>query len=315
MRRGSAASVARAALRGAISLLLASVAVFTLLRLVPGDPVLIALAEGAQAADPATVEDWRRGLGLIGSWPAQYVSWLGAFLSGDWGLSLRTRRPVALEIADRIGWSCAIGVGGLALSALLSLPLGRRAALHPDGPLDALSRFGSVALQAVPAFAIGLGIVWLASARPGTLRLYTGDAAERLVVPVMLVCLYSLIPLLRVTRRSFLDQAARPHMLVAQAKGLDAAHALRRHGTRASALALIAALPPQATWVIGGTVTVEVVFAIPGVSQLVVDSVTARDYTVLQAFVMLVASGMAVLHVAADALRHLIDPRPDPWRD
>lgn len=299
-----------AALRAILLLLGVSVVVFALLRAIPGDPVLIALAEGGMAADPATVADWRRSLGLNGTWTAQYLDWLGALLRGDWGLSLRTRRPVALELADRFGWSCAIGVGGVALAAVLAMPLGRRAALHAGGALDVTSRALAVALQSVPAFALAIGVVALAAAFPGTLRLYTGGVLERIAAPTLLVFLYALSPLVRVVRRAYLEESTRPHLRAAEAKGLSRADALRRHGGRAALLALLAALPPMATWAVGGTAVVEIVFGIPGISQLVVDSVGARDHAVLQVFVMLVAIAMVVVHAAVDLLRGRLDPRP-----
>ena len=304
--RGGAGAI----LRSALLLLGVSAIVFALLRAIPGDPVLIALTEGGLAADPATVADWRRSLGLAGSWPAQYLDWLGALARGDWGLSLRTRRPVALELADRIGWSCAIGVGGVALAALLSLPLGLAAAQRPGGLVDSTSRVVTVTLQSVPAFALAIGVVALVAAFPGTLRLYTGGILERLAVPIALVCLYALSPLVRVVRPAYLVESAQPHLLVAEAKGLSARLALRRHGGQAALLGLLAALPPQATWAVGGTAVVEIVFGIPGVSQLVVDSVTARDHAVLQVFVMLVATAMVLIHAAVDLLRGRLDPRP-----
>ncbi len=307
---GAARGGLTALLRGVLLLLGVSVLVFALLRSIPGDPVLIALAEGGFAADPATVADWRRSMALAGSWPAQYFDWLSALARGDWGLSLRTRRPVALELADRIGWSCAIGVGGVALAALLSLPLGRAAAQRPGGVVDSASRVVAVTLQSVPAFVLAIGVVALVAAFPGTLRLYTGGVLERLAVPMALVCLYALSPLVRVVRRAYLEERAQPHLLVAEAKGMSARAALSRHGGQAALLGLLAALPPQASWAVGGTAVVEIVFGIPGVSLLVVDSVAARDHAVLQVFVMLVAIAMVAVHAAVDLVRARLDPRP-----
>ncbi|MBM3650346.1 MAG: ABC transporter permease [Alphaproteobacteria bacterium] len=306
----AARAVSAAALRAALLLLGVSVVVFAQLRAIPGDPVLIALGEGNLPADPATVADWRRSLGLSGSWTAQYLDWLGALAHGDWGLSLRTRRPVALELADRVGWSCAIGVGGVALAATFSLPLGRAAALHPGGAVDGTSRLLAVGLQSIPAFALAIGVVALAASFPGTLRLYTGGVLERIAAPTTLVFLYALSPLVRVVRRAYLDESARPHLRAAEAKGLSRRDALRRHGGRAALLALLAALPPMATWAVGGTAVVEIVFGIPGISQLVVDSVAARDHAVLQVFVMLMALAMVIVHAAVDLARGRLDPRP-----
>lgn len=296
--------------RAALLLLGVSVVVFALLRAMPGDPVLIALAEGGIAADPGTVADWRRSLGLAASLPAQYFKWLSGLVSGEWGLSIRTRQPVAFELGQRIGWSCAIGLGGIALATLLSLPLGRAAAQRPAGAVDTLSRLLTVLTQSVPGFVLATGIVLLAVAMPGTVRLYTGSVVERLAAPTLLVALYALLPLLRVVRRAYLDERGQLYMRAAEAKGLSADEALRRHGFRAALLALLSALPPQATWAVGGTIVVEIVFGIPGVSQLVVDSVAVRDYAVLQVFIMLVAVAMVLVHAATDLLRRRLDPRP-----
>jgi len=296
--------------RAGLLLLGVSVVVFTLLRAMPGDPVLIALVDGGIAADPATVADWRRSLGLAASLSAQYFDWLVGLATGDWGLSMRTRRPVAWELGERIGWSCAIGLGGIALAAMLSLPLGRSAALSPAGAIDTMSRIITVLLQSVPSFVLATGIVLLVLTAPGTVRLYTGGAIERLIAPTLLVGLYALAPLMRVVRRAYLEEREQFYMRAAQAKGLSARDALSRHAGRAALLALLAALPPQATWAVGGTIVVEVVFGIPGVSQLVVDSVAARDYAVLQVFVMLVAVAMVLVHAATDFLRRSLDPRP-----
>ena len=266
-------------------------------------------AEGGIAADPATVADWRRSLGLAASLPAQYLDWLGGLATGDWGLSIRTRRPVARELGERIGWSCAIGMGGMALAALLSLPLGRAAALRPGGAVDAASRI-AIALQSVPGFV--LATASCSGRRPYPARCDSTPAARSSAWSHRR-CWSASMPsrrCVRVVRRAYLEKARAVLHARGQAKGLSRRDALSRHGGRAALLALLSALPPQATWAVGGTVVVEIVFGIPGVSQLVVDSVAARDYAVLQVFVMLVAVAMVLVHAAADLLRGRLDPRP-----
>jgi peptide/nickel transport system permease protein len=299
-----------AAARAALLLWLASLVVFVLLRAVPGDPVLIGLFERGMGATPENIAALREFWGFDQPWWAQYAGWMGHLLVGDWGQSLRTGRPVAGELLARLPWSVAIGAGGLGLAAVLSLPLGFLSALRPGGAVDRATRLLTIGAQTVPSFLVAIVLASLISAQLGLLRVYTGTPAERLVLPIVLVAVYSIPRLARVVRSGYLLGAEAPHLTTAMAKGLSTAQALARHAGRPALLALIAALLPQAAWVIGGTAVVEIVFAVPGVSQLVVESVNARDYAVLQVFVMLVATGMVVVHAAAEIARRQLDPRP-----
>jgi peptide/nickel transport system permease protein len=291
-------------------LLAISLLVFAAIRATPGDPVLQMLTERNQAVTPDTVSALRGELGLNAALPIQYVDWVTRLVQGDWGTSWRTRQPVRDEMARRLPWSLAIGGGGLALAASLSLPLGWLAATRPGGAIDALSRFGVVASQALPAFVVALLLAWLASAQLGLLKVYSGGMAERIVLPLCLVALYALPALMRVTRQAFAQAQQAPWMLSALARGMHPDLALARYGGKQALIALIAVITPQCAWMLGGTAVAEIVFAIPGLSQWLVESVSSRDYPVLQVFVLGVALLMLSLHALAQVLHAQLDPRP-----
>lgn len=294
----------------ALQLWLVSLVVFLIPALMPGDPAHIALAERNQEANSANIAALRTEWGLDRPIAVQYLSWIGKVGTGEWGLSLRSGRPVIQEICNRLPWSAAIGGGGLLLAVLLCLPLGLGAALGPGGLLDRCTSFLAVAVQAAPVFLLAILLAWLLSAKLQWLQLYTGPPAERLLMPLLLVALYALPPLVRVGRQALLSESGQPYFLTALAKGLTPARAFVAHAGRPALLVLLAALTPQVAWAVGGTAVVEVAFAIPGLSQFVVESIGARDYAVLRIFILLIAILMIATHAAAGVARALIDRRP-----
>jgi len=297
-------------LRTLFLLWLASLVVFLLPVMMPGDPALLALTERNQAATPENAAslraEWRMDDGLV----PQYARWVMGFASGDWGLSLRTGRPVAQEIAPRLPWSLAIGGGGILLAAILCLPLGFAAARRPNGAADRLTRLFTIGAQTAPSFLVAILAAWLVSAQLRLLDVYTGAPAERVALPALLVGLYALAPLTRIVRNAFRAAGEEAYLRTALAKGLRRGQALRRHAGKPVLLALLAALTPQMAWIVGGTTVMEVAFAVPGLSQLVVESVATRDHAVLRVYVMGVAVLMLAVHGAAELIRNRLDPRP-----
>ena len=295
--------------RGLLLFGLLSLAVFLLPALMPGDPALTTLIERNQEPTAGNIAALQAEWGLDDTLPVQSGRWVGQVLPGDWGASLRSGRPVADEIGARLPWSVAIGGGGLLLAVLLCLPVGFAAALGQGGWFDRITGLLSVAVQTAPAFLIAVLLAWLLSAKLRWISVYTGPPGERLAIPVLLVAIYTFPPLARVARHAFLTVAAEPYFLTALAKGLSPARALLTHASRPVALVLIAAITPQMAWTIGGTAVVEVIFAIPGLSQFIVESVVARDHAVLRVFILLVALGMIGVHLLAAFARAGIDHR------
>lgn len=282
---------------------------FALLRLMPGDPAIIFLDASGLGLDAGVLARMRAAWGLDAPLPAQFFAWLTRFLSGDWGISYATGRPVLPEIAARLPWSVAIGVGGLAGAVMAGFGLGFAAAARPGGIADHLSRMLAIGAQALPAFAVGFVLLWLLAIEWGIVRPLSGGIAERLALPILLVALFSIGSVARVTRVAFREIRDRPYFRTALAKGLAPRRALWLQGRRHAGLTLLAVIMPEAAWVIGGTAIAEIVFAIPGLSEYVVRAVAARDYAVLQAFIAIVALWLLLLQRLAAFGRRALDPR------
>lgn len=291
------------------ALWVASVLAFLVLTAMPADPVVLVLIDRNVPPTPEAIADLRATWGLDRSLGGQYAAWLGRFLVGDWGVSFRTDRPVLTEFAERLPLSLVVGLGGLALAALSAIVLGLAAADRPGGVADRATRVLAVLGQSVPAFWTALLLIRLFGVEMRAVRPFLGGDIERLVLPTLLVALYSAGSLARVMRRELLVAAETPWFRTAMAKGLTRRRALRRHALRPALGGLLAALVPECGWAVGGTAVAEVVFAVPGISAYLVESVAVRDYFALQGYVVAVAAWMTAVHLVATVLRRVIDPR------
>lgn len=293
----------------AISWLAVTAAAFFLLRLMPGDPVEIFLDHLSVRASPETVAAYRTQWGLDGSVLSQFLRWLFGFLTLDWGVSFETGRAVSADFAARLPYSVAIGFGGLTLAVLCGYGLGFFAALTPGGLADSVARGLAVAGQALPAFAVGLVLLWVLGVQLRWINAFGGGPVERVLLPTLLVAFFSVGSIARIVRAGFLDVKVSHYHRTALAKGRSPTGALWHHGREAGALTLIAGLAPELAWIVGGTAVAEIVFGVPGVSERVVQAVNARDYAILQPYIALVALWVAVVLQAARMLRHALDPR------
>lgn len=302
------AGLFRAVLAGLVAWLGVCAAAFALFRLAPGDPAAI-LAQSMGLGGAELQAAMRAAWGVDRPLPAQFLDWLAGALRGDLGHSFRDARPVAAEFAARAPWSLAIGAGGLALGTLLALGLGFRAALHPGGAADHTTRALAVLAQCLPAFAVGLVLLWVFAVELRLIRPLTGGWGVRLVLPMALVALFSAGALARVCRAAFSEVRAAPWFRTALAKGLSPGAALWWHGRRHVALTMLAVLTPEIAWVIGGTAVAEIVFGTPGLSERVVAAVAGRDYPVLQAYAALTAGLVLSARLVARLLADRLDPR------
>lgn len=294
----------------AVSLLAVSALAFLVVSLMPSDPVEIAMRAWNLPPDPETAARLREEWGLERPLPLRWLYWLGGFLSGDWGVSFRTGAPVRDEFLSRLPLSLGLGASGLALAVVLAFPLGFLAALRPGGLWDLFGRGLVVMVQAVPAFWLGLVVIWLLAAELRLIRPFSGGPEIRIIAAV-LIALPPMAMMARVLRRELLACATAPWFRTALAKGLGRRQVLLRHCLRPGAYALIAALRSEIGWMIGTTATLEVLFGLPGVSQFVIQSVPARDYGVLLAYVMVVAFMMALANLLIGMALHLLDPRAE----
>lgn len=295
-------------LRSVALLVALSAATFLVISSLPADPAMDALRAWNISATPEAVDALRHQWGLDVPLIPRYFLWLGRFIVGDWGASFRTGEPVRQEVLSRLPLSLCLGFGGLALAVAGAVPLGFFAAHRPGGVADLLSRGLAVLMQAVPSFFLGLLAIWALSVKLHVMRPF-GATPASLTLATTLIATHSLAVLARVYRRGLINASTMPFMRTARAKGLSEGQALWRHGQRHALLALLSAARSEAAWVVGASATMEVLFGLPGISQFLVDSVAARDYFVLQAYVMIVAAWLLLLNAAVAKLVAYLDPR------
>jgi peptide/nickel transport system permease protein len=303
-------NASRFGIHALMGLLAVSLASFTVISLMPADPVAIAIRVWNLPATDETIAAMRAQWGLDQPLLSRYLGWLAGFVTGEWGRSFRTGEPVFREFLQRLPVSLSLGLAGLALASLLAIPLGFFAAARPMGIVDRFSRALSIFVQSVPAFWLGLILLWVLGVQLRWIRPFSNDWSA-VVLPVLLIALHSVAVFARVYRRDLRETAARPHFQTALAKGLSDRQALWRHGHRSALYALLAAVRSQAGWVIGSTATMEILFGLPGISQFLVQSIAARDQMVLQAYVMVVAIWMLVMNGGVHLAMRLLDPRLD----
>ena len=282
---------------------------FFLVRLTPGDPVDVFLAHMNVRSGEAVVAAYRTAWGLDGSLLEQLQHWLWGFVRLDWGVSFETGAPVLGELAARLPWSAAIGVGGMLSASALGYGLGFLAALRPGELADRVSRGLAVAGQALPAFAVGLVLLWVLAAQLHWIRPFSGGTIERLLLPISLVAFFSIGSVSRLVRAGFSDVRAAPYFRTALAKGHTKHAALWLHGRRHAGLVLLAGFAPELAWIIGGTAVAEIVFGVPGLSERVVRAVGARDYAILQPYIALLALWIIVILRLSTVARRALDPR------
>lgn len=304
----------RAALTGAALLAFASVLVFALVRAAPGDPVDVEFGRSEVAAlltaeEAAAVRARREAeLGLDASPVEQYVRWLGRIVHLDLGTSYRTGRPVATELAERLPASTALGGCGLGVAVLGSGLFAILAARRPGRLADHTLRVLCLSLAAVPTFL--LGSLALRFAADGAGYPIAGDAtAQRLWLPALVLGLAGIPTMARVLRASLIAEYGRPYALAARARAASTARLTLRHVLRPAVTPLTTLAGLNLASLVAGTVITEAVFSWPGVSAYAVTAIAAKDYPVVQAYLLLVVVVVVVVNRAVDVLQHLLDPR------
>ena len=302
------------ALRYVLSLLAASLIIFVVMRLIPGNPARIAL--GTTATDEAVAE-LSTQLGADQPLTTQYFQWIGGLLTGDFGMSLASRTNVTEIIVDRAQVSLILCGTAMALSLLIAVPLGvlaARRAGRPDGvAVSALAQVG----VAVPSFLAAILLVAVVSVQFGWLPANGwvppgedfGAFLARLVLPVVALTLVQASILTRYVRGAILEVMGQDHLRTARAIGLSRDTALVRHGLRNAALPVLTVTGLQLTSLIVGAVVIEQVFLLPGLGTMLLSGVSNRDIPVVQTVIMLLVVFTLTVNFLVDLAYRLIDPR------
>jgi peptide/nickel transport system permease protein len=298
-----------------VAIVVASVVIFLLLRLMPGD---LARVVGGTQASPERIAAIREDLGLDRSLVRQYLDWVGGILHGDFGESALNGETVTGQLGTKLTVTAPLVLASTVLSMLVAVPLGIIAAARhrrADGiSLSVVSQLGI----AVPTFWAGLlliivfGVHWNLFPAQGFPRDgwdEPGRAARSLVLPVLTLAISQGAVLLRFVRSATLDVLHQDFIRTARAKGLTRTQALYRHGLRNASLPIISILGVQVASLLAGVVVIERVFNLPGVGQMLVRDISSRDLEKVQGTVLLLAIIVLVVGFVVDVLHRVADPR------
>lgn len=297
-----------------LSLIVASLVIFAVIEVIPGDPAAFMLGVNAR---PDTVAALRAELGLDQSLPARYLDWVGGMLRGDFGTSYTYRTPIAGMIADRVWISLPLALYALILSTLVAFPAGIYAASR-RGRAGDIGVMGATQLGvAIPNFWFAMILVlifaielrWVsAGGFPGwEAGFWRGIGA--LTLPAIALALPQAAILARVMRSSLLDMLGEDFMRTARAKGLSRRRALWRHGVRNAMIPVLTILGLQFAFLLAGGIVIEQVFFLPGLGRLIFQSISSRDLVVVESVVMLLVMVVIVINFAVDLAYAAIDPR------
>jgi peptide/nickel transport system permease protein/oligopeptide transport system permease protein len=299
--------VARRGLVAIPTLLGVATVVFSLLRLLPGDPAnLIA----GPTATPATVALIRHQLGLDQPLWRQYADFLGRLARGDLGVSTRTGQPVVQEIMTRAPYTAELALCSLLLAVAVGIAAGVVAATRRGRPAD-LGISGSAVFGAsMPVYWLGLMLIIVFAVKLRVLPAAGNDeGAISLVLPTVTLALFSMGLVARQTRSAMLEVLGQDYVRTARAKGAGSRAVLVRHALRNALLPIVTTIGIQFGTLLGGAVLTESVFAWPGIGRLLLDSINARDYPVVQGVVLLLAVVFIVINLLTDLVYAYVDPR------
>lgn len=306
-------------IRRLISLLpiffLMTIIVFVLIRMVPGDPVDVMY--GSEGMDEARREVLRHDLGLDQSIVIQYVRWLGRAVTGDLGRSYRAQMPVITLIGQRLPATLILSVAAMIISVLIAIPLGVIAAVKRNTWADFTAMAIAILGLSLPNFWIGILLVlifsialkWLPSIGYVPLSGGIGTSLSHLILPAITLGASLAGTTTRLTRSTVLEELGKDYVRTARGKGLPEKVVLMGHALRNALIPTVTMIGLQLGFLIGGTVVVEVVFAWPGIGMLLVDSIFARDYPVVQGVILVIAVFVVVINILVDVVYTILDPR------
>jgi peptide/nickel transport system permease protein len=303
--------VGRRAGQVAVTVLLVALLTFSLMHMLPGDPAAVLLGE---RGDEAALAQLHRQMGLDQPIPVQFWRYLVSLATLNLGDSLTMRIPVATLLAQRLPVTLGLTGYALLLALLIAVPLAFAAALHEGGIADMVIQVASQIGLSTPVFYLGLillitlaaGLGWFPVGGIGA-NFFSDIRA--LFLPALTLALSLSALLMRNLRAALIEVLQAEFVTFARAKGLPRRLLLLRHVLRNALVSTLTLLGIRISGLVGGAVITETVFAIPGVGRLMIDSIFARDYAVVQGVVLVIAVLVSLVFLATDALQAMLDPR------
>jgi peptide/nickel transport system permease protein len=303
-----ASYVAKRLLQGVVVIFLVSITSFVIMQLAPGSPVDIMIGEAQVSQEQIDIITHKWGLDR--PWYVQYFTWLKNVFTGDFGQSvIRTGVPVREMIWQAAPVTLKLNLLSLAISMLIAIPVGVIAAVKRYSWFDYGSMITSTLGIALPNYWIGLMLIILFSLKLGWLPPYGAGSWKSYVLPVSVLAAQEMAILARLTRGATSEVLSQDFVITARAKGLRQIVVVSRHVMRNSLLPIVSILGYRIAFILSGTIVVETVFAWPGLGQLFFSSIDRKDYQVVQAIVLVLATLVVVTNLITDLIYAYVDPR------
>lgn len=293
-----------------------SVAVFLMIRLVPGDVVDVLLGtEGV--ASPQRMAELRRLFGLDRPLYAQYADWAGGMLTGDLGRSLRTGRPILPDVLARLPVTIQLTATAMAISLLFAVPFGIISAVRRYTVLDSAVRLAGLLGLSIPNFWLATMLVLFVSLYwrilPTSGYVHPSQdlvgSFRSVLLPAISLGMANMAILMRMTRSSMLEVLRQEYITTARAKGLAEKLVIVRHALRNALIPVVTVAGIQVGYLLGGAIIIEQIFALPGIGTLVLNAITQRDYPLLQAAMLFIAFAFPIVNLLIDVLYTYLDPK------
>ena len=293
-------------LQGLVMVIAVSILVFSMLHLMPGDPIDLMVDRKVPLAKR---EAMRAEYGLDKPLPVQYFNWANGILHGDLGMSIRTKKPVSTLFADRLPATLKLTGISLLLELLIALPLGLLSAYRKGSIFDRIVMASSLFFAAIPSFWIAVMLILIFSVTLKLLPISGFEGMNYYVLPVASMVLGAIAATIRMTKNEVLDVLREKYVLTAYAKGLTKRTVLVKHVLRNALILVITLVLMNVPWLISGAVIIENIFVIPGMGALLTNSILNQDFAVVQAVVLLIAVLTVVCNLLSDIINAILDPR------
>jgi peptide/nickel transport system permease protein len=291
-----------------------SVLVFGLVHLIPGDVAQILL--GTQATDQQ-IETLRRTFGLDRPLPVQYLDWVSHILQGDFGVSFRTNRPVLPDLISRFGVTLQLTLVSMIVALVVAIPLGVASAANRGRGSDAIARVLALLGLSIPNFWLGTLLIlfvslvlhWLPPVGFVSLLDNPWLAVQTLILPSLALGTAVAAFIMRLVRSSLLEVLRQDYVRTARAKGLRDQTVLYRHALKNAFIPVLTVIGVQVGYLLGGAVIIESIFSLPGMGRFLLDSISNRDYSIVQGGVLFIALIFSLVNLSVDLLYGWLDPR------
>ena len=301
------------------TLILVTILVFLLMRLIPGDPAYLRLigTDGDAEFTQEQLQDLRAQLGTDKPLPEQYVRWVWGVVQFDFGLSMVYDTPISDDLKTRLPITLELTVLALVLATVIAVPLGIISAIFQDSWADYLSRIVAIAGIAMPTFWTGILIIilliyffgWLPPLGYASLWDDPLRNLQQMVFPAIALGFYNMALIARVMRSAMLEVFREDYIRTARSKGLSERVVITRHALKNASLPVLTISGWQVGRLVAGTVVIEKIFLVPGMGKLLIDSIFARDFTMIQAIVLVVAVLVMLINLFVDLMYGWLDPR------